>query len=235
MLLEGKEVLIMIPKIKKIKKFINPLIFKKIYQEKNNADIHLSSFFWKISLILLMVLGFSGCIQHYGGGFLTNDYSPAYGNTEDDQILGSLDLSKYRVLQVCVNSNIEGTSRSCCRLRDKIVKRLKKRKLFGQIFVDSEKDESIDLILNVTIVKLKRVGAAERLIFGGIAGKAIIITECHLIDAKANNQLGVFTTKGKSASGEECRWLAAGTTKQAVKFAAIQIVKFFRKHVIPTS
>lgn len=61
---------------------------------------------------------------------------------------------------------------------------------------------------------------------GGLAGRGSITVNADLVDGKTGKKLGSFTSEGKTSGGT----VFSGTTEQALRRAAEQVVGFVKQN-----
>ena len=84
----------------------------------------------------------------------------------------------------------------------------------------THRGEPVDLRIEATIVQLTRVNRQSRVRRGPLAGRASVIANVTLTDAGTGAIVGRFSVEGRSS--------ARGTTEQAIRRAAEQIVTVLR-------
>ena len=177
-----------------------------------------------IFLAIFIGLIFNGCTRH--GPFSARKIAYA------DTIPYTVKLSNYKAIQVNVTSNIEKSDKFCCKLQDKIIKMLTEKKLFDKILKgEASQAPPADLQLNAEIVAFRKVNTLERMFLDDFVGEAEMVVVNRLKDLKTGNELGTFTAGSETASGGLAATFGAGTSKQAIKLVAKQIVKYIKTHM----
>jgi hypothetical protein len=209
---------------------------KKYEHETKNkipgkSYLFIRSIFLLIPLFIVIGLILNGCAYYrFPENLSLGDFYPARGINYNDTIPDKVKLSHYKTIQVHVTSNIKKSKKYCCKLEDKIINLLRKKKFFEKVLKWTESQiPPPDLQLNAEITKLRTVTALERMM--SYEGKSIIVVHNRLKDVKTGQELGSFTARGHSESGELASVTLSGTTRQAVKYAAKQIVKIFQTHM----
>ena len=132
-------------------------------------------------------------------------------------------LSGDKVVSVEVLSKVAGSNKAQEQLEGSIVGKLRQKKLFERVYSRSvSTDNSYDLKINVTIIKLRKVNPDSRFWLGVFAGQGRLEADVEIIDAKTNEALGQAKVKGKTSGGSAL----AGTTPQAVERVAEQVAEF---------
>lgn len=201
----------------------------KNHEHKIKGRYYLSLKTILLLIFLVIVLGviFIGCAHSSDAAFFS-----AKGINYSHSLPETVKLSDYKVIQVNVISNIKKSDTFCCKLQDNITSMLVKKQLFDQVLTGKNSQGTpADLQLDAEIVAMDKVTALDRVFFDDFVGKAKMIVVNRLKDVKADKELGTFTTGGQSSSGRIARTFAAGTTKQALKYTAKQIVRFIQTHM----
>jgi len=131
-------------------------------------------------------------------------------------------LARYPSLLVTIKADIEDAEQETADLQSRLMDLLIEESIFKRVAVAREEGITYDLLLKVRIVELRRVNQSERFIAGALAGRAKLIAELDLQDARTGKMLGQAQVEGKSGGGT----VFAGGTDQAVQKAAEQIVEF---------
>jgi hypothetical protein len=194
----------------------------KNYEHFTKSKIFL---FLLIFLVISIGLIFKGCAFSKDAAIFS-----AKGISYSHNVPETVKLSNYKVIQVNVTSYIKKSDKFCSKLQDKITGMLIKKQLFERVLNREESQEPLaDLHLDAEIIALDNVTAIDRMLFDEFVGKAKMVVVNRLKDVKTGKELGTFTTGGQSSSGSG--FFAGGTTKQALKYTAKEIVKFIRAHM----
>ena len=135
----------------------------------------------------------------------------------------SVDLTDYKRLAINVTPDDSVSSEIQGYLEGVIIGKLRDTNKFERVFssVLSPK-EDYDLKLNVQIKNVREVSGNARFFAGALAGQGNIVADIEVIDGKSKNILASATVEGETSGGSS--W--AGTTEQAVKRMAEEIVDF---------
>lgn len=136
-------------------------------------------------------------------------------------------LTQYKVLMVEVTDQTgsagQASGQAAVQLENAIITQLRDGKSFEKVYSkEALGDNFADLLLHVTITSVRRVGSAARWGFGALAGRGKVFVNMDLTDPKSGDQLSEATAVGKTSGGT----VFAGTTPQATKRVAEQVVKF---------
>ena len=136
-------------------------------------------------------------------------------------------LSNYNTMLVKVSPEFPYATQEAIQLESMIITKLTKEMLFKNIIAGSSSNTSAELHLSVKVIRVKKVSRSERLVLGAMIGRAGIFVDVELTDLKTGRKIGAFTATGKSSGGT----IFAGTTKQAVEYAAKKIVEFVQLNI----
>jgi len=172
-----------------------------------------TSHIWRHSLVILIILCFTGCAST--GGLHTK--TPV-----------TVKLANYRTILLYVSSQVPESSGETIQLGSIITDRLHNKGLFEKVLVASTSPGCrADLELNAEIVELKRVSPGARICLGALTGRAGVVVDVALTDMNTGTMIGSFRAEGKSSGGT----VFAGTTIQAIECAAEQIVEFLERNM----
>ena len=80
-------------------------------------------------------------------------------------------------------------------------------------------DVPADVGIAIAVLQVRRVTQTERILVGGLAGRAGLVTHVRVVEIATRRVLGEATIEGKSSGGT----VFAGTTEQAVREAGSAI------------
>jgi hypothetical protein len=136
-------------------------------------------------------------------------------------------LRTYRTLVVEISSTVDAAGDVVEQLEKAIIGTLRERQLFADISsAAASTDQAYDLKLAVVVTNLRRVGIADRLQSGALAGRGIVEADITLIDGKSQETLA----KAKAAGKTSVDLLFSGTTLQAVRRVAEEVVAFVAQY-----
>src|SRR6266851_3012064 len=128
-------------------------------------------------------------------------------------------LSRFKTVLVEVSSGVEGAKKEAIELEATVAMIAREKIPFQQVFTErNAPNATVDLRVEVKIVRLERVTAESRALNGLFAGRARVAADVVLVEPKGS-VVGRFTAEGWSRRDEQ-----SGTTEQAIKRASEQIV-----------
>jgi hypothetical protein len=136
-------------------------------------------------------------------------------------------LRSYRTLAVEVSSTVDAAGDVVGQLEKAIINALRERQLFERVYATmAATDQAFDLKLAVLVTDLRRVDAGDRLQSGPLAGRGTLDADIALIEGKSQKTLAKAKMTGKTSVD----LLLSGTTAQAVRRAAEQVVTFVAQY-----
>lgn len=136
-------------------------------------------------------------------------------------------LRTYRTLGVEISSTVDAAGDVVEQLEKAIIGPLRERQLFAHVSsAATSTDQAYDLKLAVVVTALRRVGIADRLQSGALAGRGTVDADISLIDGKSQETLA----KAKATGQTSVDLLFSGTTLQAVRRVAEEVVAFVAQH-----
>lgn len=107
-----------------------------------------------------------------------------------------------------------------------LLAKLQERGLFENVAsANFSSNTEAELVLNVNLIDIRRVGEVTRFLLGALAGQAKINANAELVDLNEGKTIGKFTAKGLSSGGT----IYAGHTSQAIERISEQITEFVQK------
>jgi hypothetical protein len=130
-------------------------------------------------------------------------------------------LRQYQTVMVRISSTVAAAGDVISQLEQLIIRQLQEQHLFTHVSAPAA-HQAFDLTLAVRITGLRRVGVEDRLQSGPLAGRGILEADVTLIEGKSQQTIAQATVVGKTSVD----LLFSGTTTQAIRRAAEQVVAF---------
>lgn len=138
----------------------------------------------------------------------------------------TITLSKFKSLLINVTSEVPESSKEVMVLSGLLLAKLQERGLFEDVAsANFSSNAKAELVLNVNVTDIRRVGDAARFFLGALAGQAKINANAELVDLNEDKTIGKFTAEGLSSGGTRY----AGYTSQAIERISEQITEFVQK------
>lgn len=138
--------------------------------------------------------------------------------------------SDFKTMLINISSQVPGAEMEKTKLESMLVSTLRQNRKFEKVIAGSVADAeevSVDLHVNVTILKLRRVNSGDRVMVGALAGRAKLVCDVELVNAADSTKIGAFRAQGKSSGGS----VFAKGTDQAIRRAAEKIIEYINKNL----
>jgi hypothetical protein len=159
--------------------------------------------------VLALFLFLAGC----AAGSTIQETQPAQG------------LGKYKSVFIEVTTDDPENIEAVGQLKSSLTGRLAVRTCFENCVTGPDPGNA-DLRLSASVTGIRGVSNVGRVLFGAMAGRAVVRADIRLTDVKSGEVVAVFSIEGKSSGG----WVGAGTTSQALDKTAEGVAQYIYEH-----